>query len=35
MLEKFKAQIIQNPQNIQGGGTESEDFIVEDLVDGL
>ena len=34
MLEKFRTQIIQNPQDIQGGTTDSEDFIIEDLVDG-
>ena len=35
MLEKFKTKIIQNPQIILGGTTDSDDFIVEDLVDGL
>ena len=34
MLEKFKTKIIQKPQRILGGTTESEDFIIEDLVDG-
>ena len=34
MLEKFKIKTIQNPQIILGGATDSDDFIVEDLVDG-
>ena len=34
MLEKFRTQIIQNLQSIQGGIAESEDFIITDLVDG-
>jgi len=34
MLEKFKTQIIQNPQAILGGAADSEDFIITDLVDG-
>ena len=35
MLEKFKTKIIQNPLNILGGTTDSEDFIIEDDLDGL
>ena len=34
MLEKFRKQIIQNPQTILGGTTDSVDFIIEDVIDG-
>ena len=34
MLEKFKTQIIENPQTILGGTADSDDFIIDD-VDGL
>ena len=34
MLEKFKTKIIQNPQNILGGAADSDDFIIEDVIDG-
>ncbi|MFK7750587.1 MAG: hypothetical protein AB8B65_19505 [Kordia sp.] len=34
MLEKFKTQIIENPQTIQGGAADSEDFIITDDLDG-
>jgi hypothetical protein len=30
MLEKFKTQIIQNPQNIQGGTADSQNIIITD-----
>ena len=34
MLEKFKTQIIQNPQTILGGAADSDDFIITDDIDG-
>ena len=34
MLEKFKLQIIENPLNVLDGETDSEDFIIEDVIDG-
>ena len=34
MLEKFRTQIILNPQTIQGGTADLEDFIIEDNIDG-
>ena len=35
MLEKFKIKTIHNPQIILGGAEDSEDFIIDDNVDGL
>ncbi|AXG71648.1 hypothetical protein KORDIASMS9_03905 [Kordia sp. SMS9] len=35
MLEKLKTQIIENPQNIQGGAADADDFIIDDAIDGV
>lgn len=36
MLENLNLKIIQNPYNIYGGTAETEeDFIVEDIIDGV
>jgi hypothetical protein len=31
MLEKFRTQIIENPQNIQGGADSQDIIITDDL----